>query len=279
MLVIDETPAAEIHSHPFTYARYYGRVKSFEKSDSEMLLEKIISAQIDINEKYKTTATTDVLCYLAKLSYYHREYERATKVAKYVVDYVLYGLNNSDVSSLQHSLFVHMHIGVQMVLSKSAFYRNSTEANERFVTTIDYLIANNFTVPYKYDFTQCCSYLISLKNYDYTYICYVTSFGGQLTKLLKTAMIILLIPLEAADKLPATNELQIEYILHQNALGVLFYLLSVFVRITLTYHSLKVLVRICRYVFIYFLNLPVVCYTVPISYFIYKTVVAYYFIS
>ena len=265
-VVINE-PLAVIHSRPHIYLKYYARVKSFEKSDSEMVLERIISAQIDIDEKYKTTATTDVLCHLAKLSYDHREYEQATTLAKYLVDYVLCGLNNSDVSSLEHSLFVHMYIGVQMVLSKSAFHRNSTEANERFVTTIDYLIANNFTVPYKYDFTQCCSYLISLKNYDYTYICYMTSFGGQLTKLLKTAMIIqvLLIPLEAADKLPATNEefeLQIECILHQNALGFLFYLLSVFVRITLTYHSLKFLVRICRYAFIHFLKPSVSCYTV-----------------
>ena len=150
--VINE-PLAVIHSQPHIYIKYYARVKSFEKSDSEMVLERIVSAQIDIDEKYKTTANTDSLCYLAKLSYDHREYERATKLAKYAVDYVLYGLNNSDVSSLEHSLFVHMHIGVQMVLSKSAFYRNRTEAHERFVTTIDYLIANNFTVPYEYDFT------------------------------------------------------------------------------------------------------------------------------
>ena len=108
------------------------------------------------------------------------------------------------------------------------------------------------------------------------HICYVTSFGGQLTELLKTAMIILLIPLEAADKLSATNEefeLQIEYILHQNALEFLFYLLSVFVRITLTYYILKFLVRIWRYVIIYSFKFSAAC---NFAFGVFFLVLAYY---
>ena len=214
---INESSGA-IYTHLYIYRDYYSMVIKCgcDLSKSELLLERIIDTLIDIGEK---GGVTDIhkACELAESLYELKEYERATKVATYAVTSILHGyLDSLDkllVMTIRHSEVVHILVKIQMVLSKSVYHTNRSEAKTRFVQTTEYLLANNFTVSYAYDFSQCCSYLFSLGNYKYLDVCYWPSVEDQITKGLETAMYLLFVmpfgPLETSTELPV-NDLPIE---------------------------------------------------------------------
>ena len=205
--------SAVIYTHRKIYLKYYETIRTTKKSESELLLERIIDALIDVGEM---GSILDIMrAYdLAERLYEFEEYERATKVAAYALDST-YSLNKRIVMAIDQSSVIHMLIGIRMVLSKSAYHTNRTAAVELFINTTEYLLANNLTVSYAYNFSQCCSYLSSLGNYDYHYVCYKPDqLVNQFTGLFKIVTYLIFIipfgPLETNTELPATDELPIE---------------------------------------------------------------------
>lgn len=169
-LVMNETSSI-IHLNIIDYYRYSRHLKFYSQSKYTMLSERIINALIDVGKKGSLDDIVTAYI-LAETLYDDNEFDKASKFATYALDSLSH-MDQYMYKQIMHSKVVHMLIGIRLIVCKSLYHvSNSSAANDMFVQTIEYLIINNFTVSYIQDFSECCSYLISLGNFDYIKKCY-----------------------------------------------------------------------------------------------------------
>ena len=144
------------------YIFYAGFLIEVSESDKALaLIERMYEALFDLGRKEDTFLNTAGI--LALALYKLGEYHRAAKVASYALEHI---------KKLSEQTLLHEKIGLHMILNRATYQsKNFGDANKLFVDTIKFLINSNLTTPYTLDFTECCFYLMYLKNFDYFSIC------------------------------------------------------------------------------------------------------------
>ena len=169
--------------------------------ESAMVQERLIEALVEVGTQGDIVDIIKVY-HVAERLYNDKEYARAKKVASYA-------LSSSEYTDTLH--FIEHIVKIHMVHSKSIYYMtsNSSEAEQSFKDTMEYLITNNIT--YESHFVECCSYLLFLGNFDYADTCYYPYFNAKLQQISSILQgftyFLFVIPLDPIPKaLAAENE-------------------------------------------------------------------------
>jgi tetratricopeptide (TPR) repeat protein len=155
-------PSSLVYSYIFVYEDYVNFLSTVSYSKYIDVLKKLYNAFFELGKNDDYGSPRRALD-LAQVLYKHGVYVEALEVSSC-------GLETLD--AVNESM-THERIGLLMISWKSNSYLdNYDRADDLSVKTIDFLIASNLTVPYTMDFTECCSYLVSVGNVDRVSVCF-----------------------------------------------------------------------------------------------------------
>ena len=130
-----------------------------------IIQEKMIESMYELGKKSDYGIAKEAYR-IAKDMYERSDFNRSIIMASYALRFI---------EDIYEESMIHNYIGIRMVLGKAQYTsQNYSEANSLFIGTLDLITQKNLINDYKHDYTECCLYLIYLRNFGYVQRCFLS---------------------------------------------------------------------------------------------------------